>query len=159
MFDVLVYLFENYAGPNEAPKDPDELRARLADAGFEGDEIDEALSWLDTLRNAEALSPSWRIPPAGGSVRIFTEEERQVLGTAGQNLVHFLQRHGAIDEALRETLIDRALEFGATPLDPDDFKVLALMVLWQHERELDPLVVDELLRVEDDEDAEPPRLH
>ena len=147
MFDVLVYLFENYAGPNEAPKDPDELRARLADAGFEGDEIDEA------------LSPSWRIPPATGSVRIFTEEERQVLGTAGQNLVYFLQRHGAIDEALRETLIDRALEFGATPLDPDDFKVLALMVLWQHERELDPLVVDELLRVEDDEDAEPPRLH
>ena len=69
MFDVLVYLFENYAGPNEAPKDPDELRARLADAGFEGDEIDEALSWLDTLRNGEALSPSWRIPPAGGSVR------------------------------------------------------------------------------------------
>jgi Smg protein len=136
MFDVLVYLFENYAGPNEAPKDPDELRARLADAGFEGDEIDEALSWLDTLRNGEALSPSWRIPPAGGSVRIFTE-----------------------DEALREALIDRALEFGATPLDPDDFKVLALMVLWQHERELDPLVVDELLRVEDDEDAEPPRLH
>ena len=54
MFDVLVYLFENYAGPNEAPKDPDELRARLADAGFEGDEIDEALSWLDTLRNGEA---------------------------------------------------------------------------------------------------------
>ena len=41
----------------------------------------------------------------------------------------------------------------------DAFKVLALMVLWKHERELDPLVVDELLRVEDDEDAEPPRLH
>ena len=48
MFDVLVYLYENYWRPDACP-DHDQLARKLSSAGFESDEIQEALSWLDGL--------------------------------------------------------------------------------------------------------------
>ena len=48
MFDVLMYLFETYYNPEACP-DPDALVRKLSAAGFERDEIDEALDWLDVL--------------------------------------------------------------------------------------------------------------
>ena len=46
MFDVLVYLYENYWRPDACP-DHDQLTRKLSSVGFESDEIEEALSWLD----------------------------------------------------------------------------------------------------------------
>ena len=46
MFDVLVYLYENYWRPDACP-DHDQLTRKLSSVGFESDEIQEALSWLD----------------------------------------------------------------------------------------------------------------
>ncbi|MGZ9074982.1 MAG: DUF494 family protein, partial [Burkholderiaceae bacterium] len=41
MFDVLVYLYENYGALHACP-DSDSLSKRLTDAGFEDEEISEA---------------------------------------------------------------------------------------------------------------------
>ena len=46
MFDVLVYLYENYWRPDACP-DHAQLMRKLSAVGFESDEIQEALSWLD----------------------------------------------------------------------------------------------------------------
>ena len=48
MFDVLVYLYENYWRPDACP-DHEQLTRKLSAVGFESDEIQEALSWLDGL--------------------------------------------------------------------------------------------------------------
>ena len=48
MFDVLVYLYENYWRPDACP-DHDQLTRKLTSVGFESDEIQEALTWLDGL--------------------------------------------------------------------------------------------------------------
>ncbi|HTJ98800.1 MAG TPA: DUF494 family protein, partial [Bordetella sp.] len=45
MFDILVYLFENYYTPQACPA-ADVLAKRLAAAGFEHEDIDDALGWL-----------------------------------------------------------------------------------------------------------------
>ena len=42
MFDVLVYLYENYWRPDACP-DHDQLTRKLSSVGFESDEIQEAL--------------------------------------------------------------------------------------------------------------------
>ena len=53
MFDILVYLFENYVHADACPE-PAQLARKLTAAGFEEDEIAEALEWLSGLRqNAE----------------------------------------------------------------------------------------------------------
>jgi Smg protein len=51
MFDVLVYLYENYWRPDACP-DHEQLTRKLSSVGFESDEIEEALSWLDGLASA-----------------------------------------------------------------------------------------------------------
>ena len=48
MFDVLVYLYENYWRPDACP-DHVQLSKKLSAVGFENDEIQDALSWLDGL--------------------------------------------------------------------------------------------------------------
>ena len=53
MFDVLVYLYENYWRPDACP-DHEQLTRKLSAVGFESDEIQEALHWLDGL----ALRPT-----------------------------------------------------------------------------------------------------
>ena len=51
MFDVLVYLYENYWRPDACPGHK-QLSRKLTAAGFETDEIQEALSWLDGLASS-----------------------------------------------------------------------------------------------------------
>ena len=46
MFDVLVYLYENYWRPDACPE-PKQLSRTLSAVGFEPDEIQDALRWLD----------------------------------------------------------------------------------------------------------------
>ena len=48
MFDVLVYLYENYWRPDACP-DHEQLTRKLSAVGFESDEIQEALNWLEGL--------------------------------------------------------------------------------------------------------------
>jgi Smg protein len=49
MFDILVYLFENYVHADACPE-PAQLARKLTAAGFEEEEITEALEWLSGLR-------------------------------------------------------------------------------------------------------------
>lgn len=49
MFDILVYLFENYVHADACPE-PAQLARKLTAAGFEEDEIADALEWLSGLR-------------------------------------------------------------------------------------------------------------
>src|SRR5260221_11253964 len=48
MFDVLVYLYENYCQTETYP-DQDTLERKLHAAGFENDDIQDALDWLNIL--------------------------------------------------------------------------------------------------------------
>ena len=55
MFDILVYLFENYYQTDLYP-DQDALARKLSAAGFERDDISDALVWLRGLSTAETSS-------------------------------------------------------------------------------------------------------
>jgi Smg protein len=79
MFDILVYLFENYVHADACPE-PAQLARKLTAAGFEEEEITEALEWLSGLRQ---LSDGER--PAqfsrAGSLRIYSDDEQVRLGS------------------------------------------------------------------------------
>jgi Smg protein len=48
MFEVLVYVYENYWQGDACPA-PRQLSRKLIAAGFESDEIEAALNWLSGL--------------------------------------------------------------------------------------------------------------
>ncbi len=146
MYDILVYLFETYYTPQACPK-AEVLASKLAAAGFEHDDIDDALAWLRQL--AAATEQCQALPPASetgyAAQRIYTEQEYQTLGGEAIGFIVFLENSGVLPPALREILIECAQAAHAAPLSLSEIKVIALMVLWSQEAEVDHLIFEELL--------------
>ncbi len=154
MFDVLVYLFENYIHAEACPA-PDQLARRLSAAGFEDEEITEALEWLSELNHVAGTQPQVEAP-SKDSVRVYVAEEMAKLGREGHGFLAFLESAGVLDARAREVIIDRIMALPDPFLSIGRIKVVVLMVLWKEARPMDTLLVDELL-TEDDE-VEPPTL-
>jgi Smg protein len=146
MFDVLVYLYENYWRPDACPE-PKQLSRKLSAVGFEPEEIQDALRWLDGLASsAHACSGA----PVQSSMRIYTDGERDVLGEASIGFLTFLESAGVMPAPMREMVIDRAMAVGSGELDLEDLKIIVLMVFWSLGEEPDALILDELFVDPDD---------
>ena len=140
MFDVLVYLYENYWRPDACP-DHQQLSRKLSAVGFESDEIQEALSWLDGL----ASSTEGRVAEQrSDSLRVYSPVEQDLLGDDSIAFISFLESAGVLPPEMREMVIDRATAVGGGPLGLDDLKVIVLMVFWSLGEEPDALILDEL---------------
>jgi Smg protein len=142
MIDILVYLFERYGEFSQRPK-AQALTLKLQAAGFESEEIAEAVEWLATF--GEGLAPVRESQSVAPTSRVFTNGEQRCLGTAGLDFICFLERAKILDPALRETIIDRALAVRDESLSLEKLKIIVLMVLWSQSAPLDVLVVEELL--------------
>jgi Smg protein len=144
MFDVLVYLYENYWRPDACPE-PGQLTRKLSAVGFERDEIQDALRWLDGLaQTAESCTAALSTTSRPQSLRLYSDAEHEVLGEESIGFVAFLESAGVLPPPMREMVIDRAMATGAKRLDLDDLKVIVLMVFWSLGEEPDALVLDEL---------------
>ena len=140
MFDVLVYLYENYWRPDACP-DHQQLSRKLSAVGFESDEIQEALRWLDGLANSAESRVGEQ---SSRSLRLYTDAERELLGEDSIAFISFLESAGVLPPEMREMVIDRASAVGGGPLDLEDLKVIVLMVFWSLGEEPDALILDEL---------------
>jgi Smg protein len=141
MFDVLVYLYENYWRPDACPE-PKQLSRKLSAVGFEADEINEALRWLDGL--ADTAESSSGVAGSVGALRVYTQQEREVLGDESIGFIAFLESAGVLAPAMREMVVDRALAVGSSPIGLEDLKIIVLMVFWSLGEEPDALILDEL---------------
>ena len=140
MFDVLVYLYENYWRPDACPE-PQQLRRKLSAVGFESEEIQEALRWLEGLASsAESCSGS----AGAGSIRVYSDAERDLLGDESIGFICFLESAGVLPAPMREMVIDRASAVGTGPIELEDLKIIVLMVFWSLGEEPDALILDEL---------------
>ncbi|KGJ88229.1 DUF494 family protein [Thalassotalea sp. ND16A] len=132
MFDILMYLFENYIHSEaEVMVDHDILTDELTRAGFHQDEIYKALSWLEklaALQNTDAYPYLTRRP--GISVRIYTPEETKFLDVESRGFLMFLEQVNVLDFTTREMVIDRVMELDTNDFNIDDLKWVVLMVLF-----------------------------
>ncbi len=140
MFDVLVYLYETYWRPDACPGHP-QLSRKLSAAGFERDEIQDALRWLDGLADSAQACVGAQ---GAGSLRLYSNAERELLGDESIGYIGFLESAGVLSPAMRELVIDRATAVGNQPIALDDLKVIVLMVFWSLGEEPDALILDEL---------------
>ena len=159
MFQVLVFVFENYAH-NQACPELAHLERKLNAVGFEADEIQEALAWLDDLNLAArglqsvsadradeptlALVVPERLVQSPNSMRVYATVEQNHLGPDCLGFVTFLESAGVLPAYIREIVMDRAMAAPGGPVPLDDFKIIVLMVYWSLGVEPDPLVLDEL---------------
>ena len=159
MFEVLVYVYENYWQGDACPA-LRQLSRKLIAAGFESDEIEAALIWLNGLQvaahNTRATDPSKEDAAprpehpvllqaqSADSMRVYSVAEQDHLGAETLGFVSFLESAGVLPPHMREIVMDRAMAAPGDPLDLDDLKIIVLMVYWSVGEEPDALVLDEL---------------
>lgn len=148
MIDILVYLFENYL-PDAYPE-PEILARKLSAAGFEEEEITEALSWLDGLERSETVVE--KLQDSRGGIRCYPEEETKRLPVECRGFIAFLEQAGTLGAELREIVIERALALSDREVPLSKLKVIVLVVLWRRQHEFDALILEELLSSDDGED-------
>ncbi len=129
VFDVLMYLFENYFYHDDEPQpDRDSLESELFEAGFTSAEIRKAFDWLD------GLAASRENPPAAvnssNAIRVYAESEMAKLDTDCRGLLLFLEQVGILTAASRELIIDQVMALDDEEVDIDSLKWLVLMVLF-----------------------------
>lgn len=127
--DVLMYLFQNYMDSElEFEPDRDTLHTELLEASFTPAEIDKAFDWLDGLAHIQD-SPRAGLQ-ATGSIRIYTEEEREKLDLECQGFLMHLENVGVLNSAVRELVIDRTMALDSDEIDVERLKWVILMVLF-----------------------------
>ena len=143
MFDVLVYLYENCAA-FKACRDAESVSRQLAAAGFEEDEITDAIDWLRDLDEVNAGNIALR-PPGSGTFRVYIGAEVGRLTPPGIAFLTFLESEGQLTPTQREIVIERALAVREAPVALAKLKVIVLMVLWSQQTDIDALMLEELL--------------
>ncbi|RZJ25981.1 MAG: DUF494 domain-containing protein [Haliea sp.] len=153
MFEVLVFVYENYWRGDACPE-AQQLGRRLSAHGFEPSEIQDALVWLDGLQCAAqstqlpATAPALVEPATplhhSTSMRVYSVAEQDHLGAECLGFVSFLESSGVLPAAMREIVVDRAMAAPGDPVALDDLKIIVLMVYWSMGEEPDALVLDEL---------------
>lgn len=152
MFEVLVFVYENYWRGDACPE-PQQLGRKLSAVGFEADEIEAALQWLSGLQiaaeGAEPAVTAAPVAPADASLtsdamRVYSVAEQEHLGAQCLGFVHFLESAGVLPPAMREIVLDRAMAVPGDLVPLADLKIIVLMVYWSFGTEPDALILDEL---------------
>ncbi|HEX4985923.1 MAG TPA: DUF494 domain-containing protein [Burkholderiales bacterium] len=141
MFDIFVFLFENYFHAGAYP-DRETLSRRLSAAGFDSSDISQALTWLGGLERAGS---SRFHAVSGKSLRFYTEPELSSLTVQARGFLHFLESAGVISQLHRELIIERVMALDEPAVDLDKVKLIVLMVLWSRNEAVDSLVLEELV--------------
>ncbi len=127
VFDVLMYLFENYYMDEDSPVTPDReaVQQELSQAGFPTLEIDRAFLWMEGL----ASEPDPPDTQSDRSLRLFSSLEMDRLDTACRGFILFLEQMDVLTPASRELAIDRAMALENEDFDLEQLKWVILMVL------------------------------
>ena len=146
MFDILVFLFNNYFHAGAYP-DTAVLSKQLSTAGFDSRDISQALSWLGGL---EPMDNARSAVTRSGGFRIFTGMELASLTPQARGFLLFLENACGIGGLQRELIIERVLALDEPAVDLDKVKLIVLMVLWNQNKTPDALVLTELVSSRED---------
>ena len=134
MFDILVFLFENYFDSGNYP-DSATLTRKLTMAGFADEDISETLNWLSELARHDTGS--------------YSADEMERIDSEGRGFIIFLEQNGIINPLQRELLIDRVLAMNENSPSIEKIKLIVLTELWIQNQLTDDAILEKLLIVSD----------
>lgn len=148
MFEVLVYMFENFIDGQFRP-DENTLSKELAAAGFNEQDINHAFSWFNQLER-ETSQPSIYEAPKHTSNRIFTSQELKKISFESFNFLLFLVQANILNAAQRELVLDLAMKLPQAAISHDEFRWIILMTTWatsqaHEEHAKDYLLIEDVL--------------
>ena len=151
VFDVLMYLFENYMDEGaEFHPDQETLTTELTQAGFPRGEIRKAFNWLEGLSAVRESALNLPLPGSGAALRHYIAAEQEKLGEECRGFLLYMEQSGVLGATTRELVIDRAMALEVEEIALEQLKWIMLMVLFNHPGSenayhlLEDLVFDEM---------------
>lgn len=147
MFDILVYLFENYFDSGNYP-DSETLTRKLVMAGFADEDISETLDWLSEMARHDTGSYPATLAQ-NNAFRCYSDFEMEKIDTEGRGFILFLEQSGIINPLQRELLIERVMAMNENSSSTEKIKLIVLTELWIQNQLTDDAVLEKLLIVSD----------
>ena len=136
-------------GERDLLENEQELVEELLAEGFEAEEIDAAFGWMANLQaNQPSVEEQFETPP----FRIFSPEERRLLGSEARGLLLRLRLLGIVDNFLLEEIIERAMRNADDPVTLQEIKTVAALTVFtrsseQWRREFASILEDDWSRI------------
>jgi len=144
MFDLLIYMFENYLSTKNQ-LDFNNMTQELEAAGFDNDEIEKAFDWFSQLKLMSDKIPLSSKLKANNKLRVYTESELEKITCDGLGFILFLEQAQVLSSIEREIIIDRAMALSQNIISIDEVRWIVMMTLWNNGRENDYLFVEDAL--------------
>ena len=144
--DVLMFLFERYLDDdtqdesNHVTDERDSIQIRLEEMGFHNHDINQAFDWLEDLAELREKDQAFSVKET--STRIYSEEEKKLLGLESIGFLNFLEQTNILTAVTRELILDRVIALGH-PLDAEQLKWIIMIVLHSHPGEENALALIE----------------
>ncbi len=142
MFEVLVYMFENYFEADIRP-DHDTLTSELSAAGFAQDDINGAFHWFDALEEMTGQASSESA--FGLGLRVHTAAEVKKISTESLSFMMFLEQAKVLTASQRELVLDRAMALPQAEVHLKEIRWIVLMSLWNQGKAKDYLFVEDAM--------------
>jgi Smg protein len=143
MLEVLAYLFEQFYNADGLP-DMSQLAKKLSLAGFEGEDIHDALTWLSELKQIDVAAYQLLDAKAIG-FRSLHPIELERLSEEAALFLHALDATRVLSAGERELVLDRLWREPDGEVALERIKLIVLMVIWQKRDALSNLLIEELL--------------
>ncbi len=128
MFEVLVYMFENYIDTHFRP-DESTLSSELFAAGFDEQDIDGAFNWFNQLE-LMADQPDIYEKAHHVSTRIFTNDELKKISGESIGFVLFLVQAKILNTTQRELVLELAMNLPQPEIGIEEMRWIVLMTTW-----------------------------
>lgn len=142
MFEVLVFMFENYFANQSMPDDAT-MEQELSEAGFEQSDILGAFDWYQEMKSM-LNAPELAYTHKDSAMRVFTKSESKRIDTESLGFLIFLQQADIIDDIERDLIIDRAMAL-KQKVKIEEMRWITMMALWNKGREKDYSFVEDAL--------------
>ncbi|WP_028449872.1 DUF494 family protein [Chitinibacter tainanensis] len=143
MLEVLAYLFEQFYNADGLP-DVSQVAKKLSLAGFEGEDIHDALTWLGELKQLD-ITPYLALDEQGIAYRPLQQNEVQRLSDDAAQFFFSLDATRLLSTGERELVLDRLWREPDGEVGAERLKLIVLMVIWQKRDALSNLLIEDLL--------------
>ena len=144
MFDLLVYMFENYLS-SQNKLDFNNMSLELEAAGFDNADIKIAFDWFAELKVMADKVPLDSQRLAKTNFRIFAHNEIEKISSDAIGFLIFLEQAQVLNEQEREIIVDRAMALQQNVISIDEIRWIVMMTLWNNGKENDYLFVEDAL--------------
>lgn len=128
MVEVIAFLFEGFISKQIDMKiNIEQIARELPELGFNNDEIDFAIEWLDLTLNHKSLNVT--LLNSSDGFRVYNEFEVQKLTEEARGLLYFLEQNEMITPAVRELIIDRAMALHVNYVGTEEMRWVLLFVM------------------------------